>query len=214
MELTLLQLYQKMRREMGPSGWWHADSKVEIIVGAILIQNTNWRNVDQAMARFRERTNFDPVKILALPIEELQDLVRPAGFYQNKSRAIRTVLSWLAEGDFDYARIADNLGEDLRKELVGLRGVGPETADVFLNYVFDRPAFVADKYARTLFTLLGVAGLTNYQSLAKRCQLPPDFTAEMSQDFHGLIDEFGKVYFHPLTKFGESFLAGDRLVLP
>ncbi|WP_295746848.1 deoxyribonuclease I [uncultured Limosilactobacillus sp.] len=214
MHLTLTTLYQKMLREMGPSGWWPGDSREEIIVGAILIQNTNWRNADQAMTLFRQVTAFDPDRLLALPTDQLQALVRPAGFYRNKSRSLVSVFSWLKEWRYDYAAIHQHYGLQLRQRLLALRGVGQETADVFLTYIFDVPTFIADKYARTLFTQLGVANLTDYQSLARRCQLPTGFTTAMTKDFHGQIDEFGKVYFHPLTKFQDSFLAGDRLILP
>lgn len=214
MQLTLTTLYQKMSDEMGPSGWWPGDSREEIIVGAVLIQNTNWRNADQAMTLFRKTTAFDPDCLLALSMDQLQTLVRPAGFYRNKSRALVSVFSWLREWHYDYVAIRQHYGSQLRQRLLKLRGVGQETADVLLTYIFDVPTFIADKYARTLFTQLGVANLTNYQSLARLCQLPAGFAIDMAKDFHGQIDEFGKVYFHPLTKFQDSFLAGDRLILP
>lgn len=213
MQLTITQLYEKMRANMGPSGWWPADSKEEIIIGAILIQNTNWRNADRALTLLRNATGLVPGRILALPPEKLHDLVRPAGFYRNKSRALVSVLTWLAQGNYDYPTIRQRYGAHLRQELRALHGVGPETADVLLTYIFDVPTFISDKYARSLFTCLGVTGLTDYRSFARRCTLPASFTPAMAQDFHGLIDEFGKVYFHPLTKFQESFLAGDTLAL-
>ena len=81
MNLTITELYEKMHQNMGNSGWWPAESKAEIIVGAIMIQNTNWRNADKAVAGFRKQTNFDLNKIRQLTTEELQALVRPAGFY-------------------------------------------------------------------------------------------------------------------------------------
>lgn len=213
MKLTVLQLYQKMRANMGPSGWWPADSKEEIIIGAILIQNTNWRNADRARLLFKGQTNFVPQKILAMSDEELQTAVRPAGFYRNKSKAIKAVLAWLNKYHFDYLTIRNKFDDQLRHQLLQLHGVGQETADVLLTYIFEIPTFISDKYARTLFGLLGVQGLTDYQSLSKRYQFNNNFTVEMAQDFHGLIDEFGKVYFHPLTKFNESFLADDELIL-
>lgn len=213
MQLNINSLYKKMLDNMGPSHWWPADSKTEIIVGAITIQNTNWRNADKSVKLFRQETGFDPGKILALSEEDLQELVRPAGFYKNKTRSITAVLTWLNQFNNDYSAIAKHYGAGLRKQLLSLRGVGPETADVILTYIFDQATFIADKYARTLFTHLGVKGLSDYQSLKARVQLPSNFTAAMAQDFHGQIDEFGKVYFHPESKFKESFLANDRLHL-
>jgi endonuclease-3 related protein len=213
MQLTLTQLYEKMRTNMGPSGWWPADSKEEIIIGAILIQNTNWQNADRALKQLRQATVLQPDRLLALSTDQLHDLVRPAGFYRNKSRALVSVLSWLQHGNYDYPAIRQRYGSQLRNELRKLHGVGPETADVLLTYIFDVPTFISDKYARTLFTCLGVTGLTDYRSLARRCSLPADFSPAMAKDFHGLIDEFGKVYFHPLSKFQESFLSDDHLII-
>lgn len=213
MALTLLGLYQKMRQEMDPSGWWPAESKEEIIIGAIMIQNTNWRNADRAVANFRQTTHFAPGAIHQLTTGELQELVRPAGFFHNKSKAVAAVFDWLAQENFNYPRIKAKYGPDLRHQLLNLHGIGQETADVLLTYVFAVPTFISDKYARTLFTCLGITGLTDYRSLAKRCQLPATFSPAMAQDFHGLIDEFGKHYLHPITDFHKSFLRNDRLVL-
>ena len=213
MELTLEKLYQRMHREMGPSGWWPADSKAEIIIGAIMIQNTNWRNAARAVANFRQATQFVPAKIAQLPREEVQELTRPAGFYRNKSRAVEAVFAWLRQFDFDYQRIATAHGAQLRDQLLALHGVGDETADVLLTYVFDTPAFISDKYARTLFSRLGITGLTGYRSLANRCRLSPYFNLARAQDFHGLIDEFGKRYLRSPNAFQTSFLAGDQLKL-
>lgn len=213
MKLTITELYEKMYQNMGDSGWWPAESKAEIIIGAIMIQNTNWRNADKAVAGFRKQTNFDPNQIRQLTTAELYDLVRPAGFYKNKSRAVAAVFTWLSQYNDDYRQVCQALGPTLRKELLKLHGIGDETADVLLTYIFEQLTFISDKYARVLFTQLGIPNLTNYQSLARQVKLPANFTSAAAQDFHGLIDEFGKVYFHPLTKFQESFLAGDRLIL-
>lgn len=213
MKLTVSQLYQKMAQEMGPSGWWPANSKVEIIIGAILIQNTNWQNAELALRQLRAVTKLNPDQILKLSLGQLQELIRPAGFFRSKSKTLINVLTWLQQAHYNYPAIRANFGTSLRQELLNLHGIGPETADVLLTYIFDVPTFISDKYARTLFTCLGITGLTTYQSLAKRYQLSPDFTVAMVKDFHGLIDEFGKRYFHPLTKFQESFLAGVTLIL-
>lgn len=213
MELTLRQLYDKMQSHMGPSGWWPADSKAEIICGAILIQNTNWRNADRAVAKLRETTNFDPHRLHELPIEDLQTLVRPAGFFHNKALALQTIFNWLAPYQYDYERVNAQFGNQLRNELLKLRGIGQETADVLRVYVFEQETFISDKYARTLFAHLGAGEFKNYQSLARRCQLSADFTVADAQDFHGLIDEFGKQYFRGSDHFAESFLNGDQLLL-
>lgn len=213
MQLTLRSLYDKLSRNMGPSGWWPADSKAEIICGAILIQNTNWRNADRAVANLRQRTHFNPQQINQLPKDELQSLVRPAGFFHNKTRALQAIFNWLAPYEYDYARVAKTFGGNLRQELLKLPGIGQETADVLRVYVFDQLTFISDKYARTLFAHLGAGNFKDYQALAQQCHLNGQFKVADAQDFHGLIDEFGKQYLRGHGHFNESFLANDQLLL-
>lgn len=213
MPLSLFQLYQKLEDRLGPTGWWPADSKAEIIVCAICIQNTAWQNADRAVANFRQATNFDPKKILSLTDSRLEDLMRPGGFFHNKSKSIRAVFSWLDQWDQDYERVSQHFGPDLRKQLLKLRGLGPETTDVLRLFVFDQSCFVADKYARTLFKNLGAGKFANYQSLYQHCQLSDDFKLADAQEFHALIDEFGKQSLSRTSHFSDSFLAGDRLQL-
>ena len=214
MELTLYELYQKMLAHMGPTNWWPADNKEQIIIEAVLIQNTTEANATRASQLIRKATAYDFGKIATMDPNILEDLVRPAGFMKNKSRAIQGLAQWYLDHDADPQVICETYDSDLRTVLLGLHGVGPETADVLLTYIFDQPQFVADKYARTLFGLLGVEGLGDYQTLAKRLhRLPAPFTFADAQEFHGLIDEFGKAHFRPMEKFESSFLAGDRLKL-
>ncbi|MGT2947971.1 endonuclease III domain-containing protein [Streptococcus devriesei] len=214
MELTLYDLYQKMLRHMGPTDWWPADSKQQIIIEAILIQNTTEKNATRASQLIKAETDYDFRRIQDLSSEQLEFLVRPAGFMKNKSKAIRTVSKWYLENQEDSHAAVKQYGQNLRQTLLKLHGVGPETADVLLTYIFDQPQFIADKYARTLFSHLGLSGLSDYQSLSRQLtQLPAPFTYQDAQEFHGLIDEFGKDYFHPPKNFENSFLAGDKLIL-
>lgn len=149
-----------------------------------------------------------------MPKENLEELVRPAGFMKNKSKAIQEVASWYLVHEENPTKIVQQYGSSLRKVLLSLHGVGPETADVRMAHIFDQPQFIADRYARTLFTQLGINDLTDYKSLAMLlAELPQPFTFADAQEFHGLIDEFGKQYFHPVEDFQKSFLAGDQLIL-
>ncbi|GAA3018494.1 endonuclease III domain-containing protein [Tetragenococcus solitarius] len=211
--LTLYQLYTKMLSAMGPQGWWPADSKFEIILGAILVQNTNWKNVEKSLINIKEQTAFIPEKISKLERENLMEFIRPSGFYKNKSKAILAMFQWLAYYHFDLEKIKTTYGEKLRQQLLSLPGIGEETADVLLLYVFDKKVFVADKYTQKLFRLLGVEGVKNYSSLKKFVFHMEDFTLEQAQEFHGLLDEFGKRYVKNKTSFMTSFLAGYQLDL-
>lgn len=213
MKLILYELYQKMLTTMGPTNWWPADSKAEIIIGAIMIQNTTQANAERAVANFKAATKFDPNAIRRLSTDELQAIIRPAVFFKNKSQAIHTIFDCTKPFDDNYDLIKRHFGSRLRKELLRLHGIGPETADVLLIYVFDTPVFVSDKYARTLFEQMGITGLRKYQDLAKIIKLDDPFTIKDAQEFHGLIDEFGKQWLHLVEKFHESFLADDQLLL-
>lgn len=205
--LSIAELYHTLAQEIGPSGWWPADSKLEIILGALLVQNTNWRNVDRSLQNLKAATAFQPEALLALDEQQLTELIRPSGFYHNKAIAIRTVSAWFNQYDWDYAKIAQHFGADLRNELLQLRGVGQETADVFLVFIFDQPAFIADHYARLLFQQLGYDNTQTYAGLQQQIQLPADFTYRDAQEFHGLIDEFGKQFLQHSGDFSHSQLA-------
>lgn len=211
--VTLYQLFKKMLTEMGPQGWWPADTKPEIIVGSILVQNTNWRNVEKSLANIKKATEFQPDLIAKLVVNDLITYIRPSGFYSNKSKAILEIFQWLSVYDFDFDQIKQEYGENLRNELLKLHGIGEETADVLLLYVFDEPVFIADKYAQKLFEALGQSGLNNYRRLKKTVDSFEEFSLTEAQEFHGLIDEFGKLYLRKTEDFSESFLAGYTLNL-
>lgn len=193
MKLTIEELYNHLYNHLGPQGWWPAEDKIEIIIGAILVQNTNWRNVERSLSNIRIATQFNPEELLKLSEAELQELIRPSGFYKNKARAINAVITWLQEHHYDFKAIDRLYTTELRNELLKLRGIGFETADVLLVYVFDRVVFIADTYTRRLFTALGVQS-KDYRDLYSKVKLPEHFTTVHAQEFHGLLDEFGKRY--------------------
>lgn len=210
--ITLYQLFKIMLENMTHPGPWPAETKIEIIAGAILVQNTTWKNAERSLDNLRQHTAFDPAKIASLPKAELQELIRPSGFYQNKSRALQEVFNWLEKYQYDFTDISDYFGVGLRTELLAQHGIGEETADVLLLYVFDHTVFVADSYARRLFTRLSASNTNfqHYRQLYKAVQPFDQFTLTEAQEFHALIDEFGK---HYLRKFEDSFLAGYKLTL-
>ncbi len=213
-QVTLRELYDRMYEAMGPQGWWPAESKIEIILGAILVQNTNWKNVERSLANLRQETDFEPAKIIQLNQKQLIALITPSGFYQNKSKAILGIFRWLEPYDFNFQEVKRTFGKNLRKELLSLRGIGEETADALLLYVFDEKVFVADRYAQKLFTYLGVEKVTNYRLLKQKVPALSDFTLLQAQEFHGLIDEFGKRNLKNETAFLCSFLADTKLFIP
>ncbi|TDM02485.1 endonuclease III domain-containing protein [Macrococcus carouselicus] len=203
--LTSRELYDLLYAELGPLGWWPADSEIEMMIGAILVQNTNWNNVEKSLHNIQEKNDFDAEKILSLTIEELQELIRPSGFYHNKSKALMTLLEWLSDYDFNYKRIDEYFGAALRTELLKLRGIGPETADVLLVYLFERVEFIPDSYTRRLYKQLGYTNTESYDKFKKEVRID-DFTNAEAKEFHGLLDEFGKRFLTTKTRDSEHFL--------
>ncbi|MBS7577110.1 MULTISPECIES: deoxyribonuclease I [unclassified Enterococcus] len=206
------RLFQVLLREMGPQGWWPAKTKPEIVLGAILVQNTNWRNAEKALKNLNERTKFSPKKIKALQIEELELLIRPSGFYRNKAQTIQALFQWFELHDWNYEKISNTYEENLRQILLQIKGVGFETADVLLVYIFDRSEFIADAYARRLFSWLQQEEYQSYKELYEVIDLANLFTSSEAKEFHGLIDEFGKIYLSSSKKVKPNFLDREDLL--
>lgn len=203
-------LFRLMLREMGPTGWWPADTIFEIMVGAVLVQNTAFTNVERSLACLKEAGAFSPDAIATMRNADLQELIRPSGFYRNKSRALQSLAQWYRQRfDCEPTNALGVPDEELRHELLGLFGIGGETADVLMLYVFDRRSFVADAYARRLFAFLGCgipAGYRAFHKAVAPVMLTTGLSTAQLQEFHGLIDEFGKAYRDDAAK-AESFIA-------
>ncbi|HCH7056083.1 TPA: endonuclease III domain-containing protein [Staphylococcus aureus] len=189
------ELYKLLYRHMGPQNWWPADNDIEMMLGAILVQNTRWRNAEIALNQIKEHTHFNPNHILELPIETLQSLIHSSGFYKSKSLTIKTLLTWLARHHFNYQEINERYKAELRKELLSLKGIGSETADVLLVYIFGRIEFIPDSYTRKIYDKLGYENTNSYDQFKKVVTLPNHFTNPDANEFHALLDVFGKHYF-------------------
>lgn len=187
------ELYEAFSQVMAHKRWWDTDNKWEILLGAVLVQNTNWRNVDYALENLYQATQFLPEKILVLEELQLQGLIRPSGFYKGKSKTILALLTWLAEYQFDLSTLAEKDFSVLRKELLAIKGIGEETADALLVYVFDQSTFIADKYAQRMFEKFGFVS-TGYKQLKSKIVWPEAMDTLKAQNLHGWIIEYGQVY--------------------
>ncbi|PHK50483.1 endonuclease III domain-containing protein [Staphylococcus edaphicus] len=206
MRLDSETLYHILYKHMGPQGWWPAESKIEIILGAILVQNTNWRNAAYAIDSLKQTTQLDPQHILNLKLEDLQVLIKSSGFYKNKAQTILALLSWLQQGDFDYKKIANAFHSNLRNKLLSIKGIGSETADVLIVYVFEGVEFIPDSYTRRIYQLLGYEHTEQYDKLKRSVSLPETFTNQDANEFHALLDNFGKNYFNGKAVHRFTFL--------
>jgi endonuclease-3 related protein len=176
----------------GPQHWWPADGPFEVMVGAVLTQNTAWSNVERALERLTARAPISPEALLRLPPAELAELIRPVGYFNVKARRLQAFCAaYLDEGGL--RGLAAWPTDELRRRLLRIHGVGPETADDMLLYAFGRPVFVVDAYTRRVFTRLGtLAGGEGYEAIRHRFEstLGPDVA--LYNEYHALIVRHGK----------------------
>lgn len=179
--------------ELGQAPVWSAQTPFEYVCGAVLVQNTAWTNVERALAALRETTGCDAQRLLELTDAELTSLIRPAGFMRAKSRTLRAYAAWSLSPAGRSATGLDD--DDLRRTLLALPGIGPETADVLALMVFSRRRFIFDAYGRRLLAQAGYAVGRDYEStrraLEERIDAEGLSHAELV-DLHGLILEAGK----------------------
>lgn len=155
---SLRGLYLLLARQVDPGEWWPASSRFEVAVGAVLTQNTAWSNVQRAIDNLRQAGLLSARQILSVDQEALADLIRPSGYYRTKSAYLKNLAAWYLEYDHQAERM-DTFR--LRESLLQVRGIGSETADDLLLYLYDRPIFIYDLYARRL---LAAAGFGNYRT--------------------------------------------------
>lgn len=190
--MTFREVFDQLRERFTAQDWWPADGPFEIVIGTVLTQNTAWGNVERALANLKAPTAFDPHKILAMPIADLMTAIRPAGSYVRKAQTIRDLAVWYVQNAVSAQSIAT---DSLRADLLKIKGVGPESADVILLYVFERPRFIFDTYARRMLAGLGWSVGHDYEStrLLHEAAIRADGfrTAELAL-FHALIVTAGK----------------------
>ncbi|MDH5786300.1 MAG: endonuclease III domain-containing protein [Chromatiales bacterium] len=153
--MRLLTVYNHLYRQYGPQQWWPAETPFEVMVGAVLTQNTAWINVERAIANLKVADALTPEAITAAPHEILAEWLRPSGYFNIKAKRLRNYCEWyLQQGGFKTLNKLDD--DALRNAVLAVNGVGPETADDILLYAFERPVFVIDAYTRRIFSRLGL----------------------------------------------------------
>lgn len=199
---TLRAFYDTLLGVLGPQHWWPGHTPTEVIIGAILTQNTAWRNVERAIDNLRRVNGLDFARLRDIPTEELAELVRPSGTYKVKARRLKTFVDWLWERfDGDLDRMFATPQHTLREELLAVRGIGRETADAILLYAGNLPSFVVDAYtARILYRHGLIDASANYDEIKElfESSLPGD--AAMFNEFHALLVQVGKKHCRPRAK--------------
>ncbi len=181
-------LYDILYQYFGPQHWWPADSPYEVVVGAVLTQNTAWSNVERAIKNLKKADALKPERILHMSQEELVELIRPSGFYNQKAERLKAVTRAYLSASPQWDRMR------LREHFLRVKGVGMETADSIVLYAFEKPIFVVDAYTRRLvkrFFGLELKDYEHYRALFERA-LPRD--VELFKEYHALIVAWGKAF--------------------
>jgi endonuclease-3 related protein len=177
--LTPRQLHNHLKQHFGALHWWPAETPFEVMLGAILTQNTAWSNVEKAIANLRAANCLTPQAILACPQAQLAETIRPSGYFNVKAERLKTFCQWYQQQGGLQA-LSRWPTDELRHALLAVKGIGPETADDILLYAFERPVFVIDTYTRRLFQRLGLAtGKESYEAL--RQQVEQAFTRDKAR---------------------------------
>jgi len=192
----LLEIYRLMFNRFGHRDWWPGDTPLEIIIGAILTQNTAWKNVEKAIRNLKEAKRLSLKGLREVSERELADVIRPSGYFNQKAKKIKAFLAFLDDrygGSITKMKRASL--EKLRTELLEVNGIGPETADSILLYALDKKVFVVDAYTRRIFARHFYfdpnPGYHEVQARFER-ELPAD--AELFNDFHAQIVATGNRY--------------------
>ncbi len=178
-------LYRTLLAEYGPQHWWPAETQFEVVAGALLTQNTNWRNVEKAIANLKSAGKMSPEAILETRNAELETLIRPCGFFRQKAVRLRVLTG-------KFVEIEKRGSMPSREELLSIKGVGKETADSILLYAYGLPYFVIDSYTRRFCAhhrLFEGKDYDDYRSFFES-SLPQD--VRLFKEYHALIVEWGK----------------------
>ena len=190
------EIYEILLDHFGPQGWWPGDTVFEVMVGAVLTQNTNWDNVSRAIDNLRAENLLSFERLHSIPVELLADKIRPAGYFNLKAVRLKNLLDFI---NSEYSgSLADMFVEDtlsLREKILTVKGIGPETADSILLYAGNKPVFVVDAYTHRIFSRHDVIApedgyyeIQEYFSYA----LPED--VGLFNEYHALIVRLGKEY--------------------
>lgn len=189
----LLKIYSLLFEKYKDQHWWPADTKFEVIVGAVLTQFISWRNVVKAIDNIKERNLLDVYKMHECDIELIKEMIRPAGFFNRKSVVLKSVIAFLIEEyDGDIDKMFYTSLEVLREKLLMVKGIGPETADSILLYAGSKRIFVVDAYTIRIFTRLGfLKGDEKYHQVQQFFMNNLPTEVDLYNQYHALIVKLG-----------------------
>jgi len=191
--MSLKRVFNKLFRVYGKQYWWPGETPFEIMIGAILTQNTSWSNVEKAIDNLMSHNFLDAEKIIQSNADQLAVLLKPSGYFNVKTKRIKNYCHWyLAQGGY-HCLAARDTGQ-LRIDLLSINGIGPETADDIMLYAFERPVFVVDAYTRRLFSRLDfIDGTEPYERIRKFFEGKLGEDVALYNEFHALIVRHAKI---------------------
>ena len=190
MDNRLMHIYEAMLSHYGEPLWWPAETPYEVIVGAVLTQNTAWGNVGKAIANFGD--NLTPEAVAEAETVQLIEIIRPTGFFNQKAAYLKAVTNWFSKYNYDVASVQREPLEKIRAELLSTRGVGPETADSILLYAFEFPTFVVDAYTMRFCERLPIDAGKGYASVKAYFEVNLPRSVKLYNCYHALIVINGK----------------------
>jgi endonuclease-3 related protein len=192
----LSRIYNKLYNFFGKQYWWPAHTKLEVIIGAMLTQNTSWSNVEKAITNLKKNDLLSFKKLYNAKTNRITKLIKPAGYFNIKARRLKNILEFMEKdykGDMGKMRQKDTF--ELRKELLDVNGVGPETADSILLYALDKPIFVVDAYTKRIFYRLKILPQdVSYETAQKLFMDNLSKDKHLFNEYHALIVKLGKDY--------------------
>ena len=207
---TLGEIYERLSHTVGPRHWWPGESPFEVIVGAILTQNTSWANVEKAIGNLKKAGILSPLGMRNSGRDELAEVIRPSGFYRLKANRLKRFVDFFYEefnGDITRMRSQD-LGS-LREKLLKVHGIGPETADSIILYALGKPVFVVDAYTRRIFVRHKlISEKWSYEDVQGMVMGELGGDAGMYNEFHALLVFLGKHWCRRVPRCGGCPLEG------
>jgi endonuclease-3 related protein len=186
-------VFERLYSAYGPQGWWPAESRIEVTIGAVLTQSTSWQNVEKAIENLKRAGLLHLQGLVDVEEETLAELIRPSGYFNVKAYRLKEVVRFFHEkGGFETLLAWDK--EKLREALLRIKGVGQETADSILLYAFEKPIFVIDAYTRRVFSRLGlVEENADYETLQRFFEHNLSEDVSHFNEYHALIVKLGKM---------------------
>ena len=188
-----IRVFNKLLAHYGKQYWWNDPNRITDWISMILIQQTTQQNTEKALANLEGKLSVEALH--AMELNTLQEYIRPAGFYKQKSTYIKALIEWYVSHGASLQKFQAIPTEELHKELLSIKGVGEETADAMLLYIFERKVFIADQYAMRLLNRLNLSTAQTYKALHEECMpLVAEIPLETCQEWHAVIDVHDKAY--------------------